>query len=246
MIIRLTSIICATLMMAGCTTTHRTAQYNSYYRPPVSARTQMLAIDNVTPARPGSGAVFHTVKPGDTLWSISRIYNVDVKAIASENSIPDVGSIEKGQVIRIPSASAGSPEGAARPATATARKSRFIWPVRGTLASRFGDKVDKAINKGIDIRSFEGADVMASREGQVVYCDSCLKGFGQTVIIDHPDGFQTVYSYNSEILVKVGDEVRQRDRIARVGQTGRAREPMLHFEIRSNGEPVNPEKYLVK
>ena len=87
-------------------------------------------------------------------------------------------------------------------------------------------------------------NVTASRGGKVVYCDSHLKGFGQTVIIDHMDGFQTVYSYNADIAVKVGDMVEQKDVIAKVGSSGRAREPMLHFEIRKNGEPQNPEFYL--
>jgi lipoprotein NlpD len=80
----------------------------------------------------------------------------------------------------------------------------------------------------------------------VVYRDSQLKGFGQTIIIDHGDGYQTVYSYNSAILVNVGDDVRQRDAIAKVGSSGRAKEPTLHFEIRRNGEPHNPEFYLSK
>lgn len=124
------------------------------------------------------------------------------------------------------------------------RNSQFMWPVKGEIASYFGLKVDKSVNKGIDIRASEGTDVFASRAGKVVYCDSRLKGFGNTVIIDHMDGFQTVYSYNSFIAVKVGDLVEQNDIIARVGSSGRACGNMLHFEIRKNGAPQNPELYL--
>ena len=125
-----------------------------------------------------------------------------------------------------------------------AARSLFARPVSGYVLSPFGAKVDRVINKGIDIRAAEGTLVRAARAGRVVYCDSRLKGFGKTVILDHGDSFQTVYSYNSEILVNVGDTVRQNDVIAKAGRTGRAKEPCLHFEIRKNGEPQNPERYM--
>ena len=120
----------------------------------------------------------------------------------------------------------------------------FVWPIRGHVISAFGSDVDRVRNKGIDIRADLGANVMASRAGRVVYSDSHLKGFGKTIILDHGDNYQTVYSYNSDILVNVGDPVRQNDVIARVGRTGRAKEPSLHFEIRKDGEPQNPAYYL--
>ena len=104
--------------------------------------------------------------------------------------------------------------------------------------------MEKVKNKGVDIRAIEGSAVRASRAGKVVYCDSQLKGFGKTVILDHGNNYQTVYSYNRDILVKVGDVVEQNTVIAKVGRTGRAREPSLHFEIRRNGEPQNPIYYL--
>ncbi len=187
-------------------------------------------------------ATRHTVRPGETLWAISKLYGVDLAALAEANSVRDSRSIGVGQVLTIPKASW---RGAIKKVNYSARRSAtFVWPVRGNVASSFGSKVDKFVNKGIDIRAGEGVNVAASRGGKVVYCDSRLKGFGQTVIIDHMDGFQTVYSYNANIAVKVGDIVEQRDVIAKVGSSGRAREPMLHFEIRKNGEPQNPEFYL--
>jgi murein DD-endopeptidase MepM/ murein hydrolase activator NlpD len=201
-------------------------------------------MENVAPAKPGGGGIFHTVKPGETLWSISKLYNVNLEALAVANDIQDVTAIEKGQVIKIPKAQALLVSAAPARQVTPSKRSRFAWPVRGQVISHFGDCMDKGINKGIDIRALEGEKVVASKAGRIVYCDSFLKGFGQTVIIDHMDGFQTVYSYNSEIVVKVGDDVNERQMIARVGQTGRAREPMLHFEIRRNGEPMNPEGLL--
>lgn len=120
----------------------------------------------------------------------------------------------------------------------------FTWPVRGEVISPFGSKVGRVVNKGIDIQAGEGADVRAAKAGRVVYCDSHLKGFGKTVILDHGDKYQTVYAYNSDILVKVGDAVERNSVIAKAGRTGRARESMLHFEIRKDGEPQNPFYYL--
>ena len=120
----------------------------------------------------------------------------------------------------------------------------FAWPVRGEVILPFGAKMGNIKNKGIDIKANEGASVRAAETGKVVYCDSYLKGFGKTIILDHGNNYQTVYSYNSEILVKVGDVVERNTVIARVGSTGRAKEPSLHFEVRKNGEPKDPVYYL--
>ena len=119
----------------------------------------------------------------------------------------------------------------------------FIWPVRGDVIVPFGVN-GKTRNKGIEIKTYEGAPVLAAKSGRVVYCDSRLKGFGNTVIIDHGEGLQTVYAYNSQILVKLGDSVEQGSVIAKAGSTGRASGASLHFEIRKNSEPQNPRYYL--
>jgi murein DD-endopeptidase MepM/ murein hydrolase activator NlpD len=119
----------------------------------------------------------------------------------------------------------------------------FSWPIKGYIVTPFGISGGSR-SKGIDIRSGEGASVRAAKSGRVVYCDPHLKGFGKTVIIDHGGGLQTVYAYNSEILVKVGDAVERGTVIAKAGSTGRAKEPSVHFEVRKNGEPQNPAYYL--
>jgi septal ring factor EnvC (AmiA/AmiB activator) len=123
------------------------------------------------------------------------------------------------------------------------RQEMFAWPVKGNIITPFG--VNGSLrSKGIDIKAREGSYVRAAKSGRVVYCDPNLKGFGKTVILDHGGGVQTVYAYNSDILVKVGDDVTKGAVIARSGATGRAREPSLHFEVRRNGEPQNPAYYL--
>ncbi len=124
------------------------------------------------------------------------------------------------------------------------RKEPFIWPVNGYVVTPYGAKINKGVSKGIDIRADEGMSVKASRAGRVVFRDPRHKGFGKTVILDHGDSFQTVYSYNSEILASVGDAVEQSSVIARVGRTGRSKDPCLHFEIRKDGIAQNPANYL--
>ena len=248
MLIRLIMVLFASLLIAGCATTKRNVYRatRTNYTPYTAARptapcADEMVIENVAMAETGTNATVHTVKPGETLWSISKMYNVDLDSLAKTNSITDARVIEKGQVLTIPTA----PKAPSRPTSfKPAKTASFAWPVRGTIISRFGENTDATINKGIDIRASHGQDVVAAKDGRVVYCDSYFKGFGQTVIVDHMDGYQTVYSYNSDIIVKVGDMVRQNEVIAKVGQSGRAQEPMLHFEIRCNGEPQDPIRYL--
>ena len=101
-----------------------------------------------------------------------------------------------------------------------------------------------AKNKGVDIRAREGTKIVASRSGRVNFVSNRLKGYGKTIIIDHLDGFQTVYAHNSQNLVDVNQRVSQGETIAKVGKTGRADKPTLHFEIRKNHKPQNPFYYL--
>ena len=123
-------------------------------------------------------------------------------------------------------------------------KESFSWPVKGYIITPFGVNGQSSRSKGIDIKTSEGAAVRAAKSGRVVYCDPHMKGLGNTIIIDHGGGLQTVYAYNSAILVNVGDAVERGSVIAKAGATGRAKEPSLHFEVRKNGEPQNPNYYL--
>lgn len=249
---RILGVLLITLLLAGCATSSHSTRSRAIAQPaypPMVIRDSDIEPSSIASAitayLPAVGAVGakHTVRAGETLWAISKMYRVDVAILAETNSINDSRSIEVGQVLTIPGAA--SVKGVKSSANyGAARAATFIWPVNGCIEIPFGAKIDKVVNKGIGISASEGTSVIASREGKVVYCDPYLKGFGQTVIIDHLDGFQTVYSYNSDILVNAGDMVRQRDVIARVGSSGRAKKPMLHFEIRKNGVPQNPEFYL--
>ena len=188
------------------------------------------------------GGVYHYVKVGETLWGISKLYGVDMNTILNANNLYDAKDIERGQRLLIPG------KAARHEREETQKKFSyndfFIWPLKGNVVSYYGSKLDRTKNKGIDIRAAEGSSVRASRSGKVVFSDEGMRGFGKTVILDHGDNFQTVYAYNSLILVTVGDVVEKNTVIAKVGRSGRAKEPSLHFEIRRDGEPQNPFYYL--
>ena len=163
-----------------------------------------------------------------------------MESIAGVNRLPDKKKIYVGQRLFIPDAV----EKPKLPSPKLLEEKSFIWPVKGSVVSFYGSIEDNIKNKGIDIRAREGSRVVASRGGEVSFCDENMKGFGKTIIIDHGDSFSTVYAYNSRILVEVGQPVTKETVIAKVGNTGRAPSPRLHFEIRKNKVPKNPFYYL--
>ncbi|MCQ9206616.1 MAG: peptidoglycan DD-metalloendopeptidase family protein [Omnitrophica bacterium] len=190
------------------------------------------------PAVPG---IYHEVKKGETLWYVSRIYKVDLKRIIDANRLPNASKIEVGQLIFVPEIREEARKNAALP---PAKLESFIWPVKGVVVSYFGSTKDMTKNSGIDIEAPKRKNVLASRSGKVTFASDFMKGYGKTIIIDHHDGFQTVYTHNAKNLVGVNENVKRGSVIARVGNTGRVRKPTLHFEIRKNHKPQNPFYYL--
>ncbi|SHJ13925.1 peptidoglycan DD-metalloendopeptidase family protein [Lutispora thermophila] len=118
----------------------------------------------------------------------------------------------------------------------------FITPTRGTVTSRFGYRWGRNHN-GLDIAAPVGTAVKAADGGEVIFA-STSGNYGKLIKIDHGGGFVTYYGHLSKISVKVGDKVYKGQTIGAVGTTGRTTGPHLHFEIRKNGNPVNPSKYL--
>lgn len=185
---------------------------------------------------------YHKVAKGETLWRISKDNRIDLETLVEANGLPDAGNIEVGQLIFIPARTAQlTPDREPPPVYS---KEDFIWPVKGRVTSSFGERKGSISNKGIDIRAREGTIIVASRTGRVIFSEQKVKGFGKTVILDHGDNIQTVYSHNSEILVNIGEEVKQAQPIAKVGSAGRGNSPYLHFEIRKRHKPQNPFYYL--
>jgi murein DD-endopeptidase MepM/ murein hydrolase activator NlpD len=111
----------------------------------------------------------------------------------------------------------------------------FRWPVRGHIIQGFANGVD-----GINISVPEGTQVKASEEGEVAYAGSELKGYGNMVLIRHPNGYVSAYAHNSELEVKRGDKVKRGQTIAKSGQSGHVESPQLHFELRRGSTPVDP------
>lgn len=124
-----------------------------------------------------------------------------------------------------------------------------IWPVRGWMTSGFGQRISpftgrRVLHTGIDIATRKGAIVLAPADGLVSRVTTEYD-FGKLVEIDHGHGVVTRFGHNSKILVRPGQQVRRGEPIARVGNTGRSTGPHLHYEVRLNGAPVNPKRYIV-
>ncbi len=120
----------------------------------------------------------------------------------------------------------------------------FRWPVRGRLISRYGSKPNGTRNEGINIAVPEGTDIRASEAGVVAYSGNELKGYGNLILVRHPDGWVTAYAHAKEAFVQRGDTVRRGQVIAKAGSTGSVNSPQLHFELRKGASAVDPEKYL--
>ncbi len=126
----------------------------------------------------------------------------------------------------------------------TAGAPAFRWPTRGRVIAGFGAKVNGISNDGIDLAVPEGTPVRAADDGVVAYAGSELKGYGNLVLVRHPNGFVTAYANASELMVKRNDQIHKGQVIAKSGQTGNAANPQLHFEVRKNSTPVDPIQYL--
>jgi murein DD-endopeptidase MepM/ murein hydrolase activator NlpD len=185
----------------------------------------------------------HEVKKGETLWRISKNYGVDLDTLVKANNLADAEEINAGQTIIIPKKSVKRPEAESGPMPVFPHED-FVWPVKGDIITSYGEMKGGTPSKGIDIKAREGTVVIASRSGRVIFCEDKVRGFGRTVIIDHGDGIQTVYSHNSEILVSTGQDVTRSEPVAKVGSGGRGNSAYLHFEIRRKHAPQNPIHYL--
>ena len=125
------------------------------------------------------------------------------------------------------------------------------WPVRkGWISSRFGERSDpftgeRAQHRGLDFAGTRGSDVLSVASGVVTWAAS-RNTYGKTVEIDHGNGYQTRYAHNGELVVKAGDHVTAGQVIARMGATGRAAAPHVHFEVLKDGERINPAKFVTQ
>jgi len=192
---------------------------------------------------PNQKGVFHKVKKGETLLKIAEAYKTAVEEVLEINEIKDPDAISVDSRLFIPGAK-----------LLTEEKEYilgwgFIKPCRGWVSSGYGWRRDpftrkKRYHRGIDFAAPKGTSIYAARDGKVTF-SGWYGGYGRMIIIKHSKGYSTRYAHNSVNLVKKGQTVRQGQRIARVGNTGRSTGSHLHFEIRRWGRTMNP-RYQIR
>jgi len=192
----------------------------------------------------------HVVRTGETLFTIAYRYGHDHNDLARWNRLGDGSLIYPGQVIRLTPTS-GAVARAPGPAKATPKRTvppppsdpspKWAWPTSGRVSAGFTG--NSGSGTGIVVDGRAGQPVKAAAGGRVVYSGGGLIGYGQLIIIKHNDTYLSAYGYNASLLVKEGDNIKKGQRIATMGE-GPGQKPRLHFEIRQNGKPVNPRRYL--
>lgn len=200
--------------------------------------------------------VYHVVERHQNLYRICKTYGVDIKEVASLNGIVDPSKIQVGQRIFIPGAkrvlkveividdvaAESGGMGTGGPKTAY-KKMDFVWPVEGKISDLFEGNETKR-HQGIDISAPLNTPIKASYDGKVIYSGDTIRGYGNLIILRHSEEYVTVYAHNQVNLVEEGTWVEKGQIIGRVGKTGRASGPHLHFEIRINNRAVDPLLYL--
>jgi lipoprotein NlpD len=233
---------------------------------PVEDRSAGHGTVALTEAKPMPGAEnagkpgYYTVQKGDTLTRIGLDNGQAWRDVARWNNLSNPDVIEVGQVLRVappgsavesngvvvrPVASSAAVPSPAKPATPVqsaapvAEDIGFAWPANGQVVAGF----DETKNKGIDIAGKAGDPVLAAADGQVVYAGAGLRGYGNLVIVKHNNTYLTAYAHNQKLLVKEDQKVRRGDKIAEMGSSDTDR-VKLHFEVRKQGKPVDPSKFL--
>ncbi len=221
---------------------------------PVLAPIDSKPLPNLTNSQFAGKPGYYTVKPGDTVMQISRNTNQNWRDIVKWNNLDNPNQVETGQVLRVvpPEGSVVKPPVVATPVTPTPpvptasvpsatpdEDIAWMWPSSGSLISGYDD----VKSKGLKIGGKLGDPVYASADGRVVYAGSAVRGYGNLVILKHNETYLTAYAHNQTLLVKEDQTVRKGQRIADMGSSDSER-VMLHFEVRRNGKPVDPAKYL--
>ena len=202
---------------------------------------------------------YYRVKAGDTLYAIAWYYDCDVRELAKMNHIASPYIIHAGEKIYFSARTRTSssqksfdstPQRKVAPkivpvgkGIASLKVAPGLWllPTQGTVITHFDEQ--KLDNKGIDIAGVHRQPIYASLDGKVVYNGNGLIGYGNLIIIKHSEEYLSAYANNDINLVKEGEFVKRGQKIALMGKSSNQL-PCVHFEIRYQGKPVNPMKYL--
>lgn len=205
-----------------------------------------------------NGPGWYQVKPTDTLYSIAWRYAIDYQDLARWNGLSDPYIIHPGQqLVLIKTDKLPTPGEAASVIVEKTKASpsvsvktltpsysqviRWRWPTQGKVLNRFSNNdLDR---RGIDIAGKIGQPVYAVDDGKVVYSGTGLSGYGNLIIVKHNNTFLSAYAFNRKRLVQEGALLKRGAMIAEMGQ-GKDNIPMLHFQIRKQGKPVDPMLYL--
>lgn len=188
----------------------------------------------------------YTVKRGDTLYSIAWRHGLDYREVARWNGIGGDYLIRPGQVLylvpsnrtaRAPASPSVASNPAAVPRAATVR---WSWPASDVEVKRT-QRPNRG--EGLTLTGKLGQEIRAAADGNVVYVGSGLLGYGQLVIIKHNDTYLSAYAHTQAVLVREGQQARLGQSIATMGE-GPGQQPMLYFEIRVNGLPADPLRFL--
>jgi len=195
---------------------------------------------------PNQRGILHKVVKDESLEEIAIRYQASLEKIIESNGMLDPDTIYAGTELFIPDAKIN--ESFRKRLIPPPYKPKFVKPTSGRLTSGFGYRIHpilkkRRMHKGIDIVARYGSNVKAATGGIITYSGQ-MGSYGNLVVIDHQNGFETRYAHNSRLKVKKGEKVRQGQTIALVGNTGRSNGTHLHFEIWKNGEAIDPAHYL--
>ena len=224
----------------------------------------ILAGCSSTPTRDMPVNGVHVVQKGEFISLIAQNYGLEWEELARINGIKPPYTLHIGQRLRLTSgaslsASAPNVSSASSASSVSSVSSgsepmvtevdagepignvRWVWPTEGRVVTTF--KANDATRKGIDIAGTAGQKILAAADGEVLYSGAGLAGYGKLIIIKHDARFLSAYAYNEKLLVSEGKKVKSGQVIAQMGLESVGK-PRLHFEIRFDGQPINPLRQL--
>src|SRR5450830_1194944 len=259
-------------LLSACSTYNRRAPIVDRQPAPVTVRPAPVQAPQVSTEDKDEARGVYVVKKGDTLLRIALDHGQNYRDILAWNNLPNPDDIKVDQVLRVAPPAKGSvltspvtmPESRPAPLAAAPKKVAprgekkpysdatlaemkkdederlsWMWPSEGRIVATF----DEGKNKGVDIAGKLGQPVTAAGAGKVMYAGSGIRGYGNLVIVKHSNSLLSAYAHNRAIVVKEGQTVSKGEKIAEMGDSD-ADSVKLHFEIRQQGKPVDPSRFL--
>ena len=227
-----------------------------------NSRIKKEKIEEVKPSTiPSANGAVYSIKPGDSLWKVSRMFHIPISYLVDYNGIEVDSPLRVGQEILIPSSLNATPPHRVKKSRKTSEKvkktkyhrkvslkkpkgSKYPWPLKGDVLRRFSNNF-----KGIDISSSKTSFVKAVSDGEVIFADN-MEGYGKLVIVDNLNGMFFIYGQLRTILLNNGDSIKRGQKVGRGGTPNVSGQTRIYFEIRKAPKPgadpkaVDPLRYL--